>query len=139
MLVAKAEYNYYPEHIEEIKPKVVHKHKRVRSINKRMYLSIAIISFIACLFILTGYAKITEIRLEITKMEKEVVELNKLKADLEGQLESLKSTTKISEEAMNNLGMIYPEKDQIVYVAVNGSEVEVASSSLTERIMGVFK
>ena len=139
MLVAKAEYNYYPKPIEESKPKVVHKEKNIKSINKRMYLSIAIISFIVCLFILAGYARITEVRLEITKMEKEVVELNKLKANLEGELESLKSTTKISEDAMNNLGMIYPEKDQIVYVAVNGSEVEVASSSLTEKIMGVFK
>lgn len=140
MLVAKAEYNYYPEHIEKIQPKKVLKtRKKTKIINKRMYITIAIISFLTSLFILYGYAKITEARLEITNLEKQVVELQKQKIDLVGNLESLKSTTTISEVAMNNLGMIYPEEDQIVYVSVSETEMEVASGGLSELIKGVFK
>lgn len=139
MLVAKAEYSYYPETKEEVKPKQHIKVRKKKAINKRMYFSIAIISFITCLFILSGYAKITEARLEITKLEKEVVELNKIKANLEGDLESYKSTTKISEEAVNSLGMIYPEEGQIVYVAVEDTDTVVAKAGLTDIIKGVFK
>ena len=139
MLVAKAEYSYYPEPKEEVKPKQHIKVRKKKAINKRMYFSIAIISFITCLFILSGYAKITEARLEITKLEKEVVELNKIKANLEGDLESYKSTTRISEEAVNSLGMIYPEEGQIVYVAVEDTDTVVAKAGLTDIIKGVFK
>lgn len=139
MLVAKAEYSYYPETKEEVKPKQHIKVRKKKAINKRMYFSIAIISFITCLFILSGYAKITEARLEITKLEKEVVELNKIKANLEGDLESYKSTTKISEEAVNSLGMIYLEEGQIVYVAVEDTDTVVAKAGLTDIIKGVFK
>ncbi|TJX13330.1 hypothetical protein E9840_09835 [Tissierella creatinini] len=138
MLVAKAEYSYYPEPIEKPKPIKQTKVKK-KVINKRMYFTIAIISFITCLFILSGYAKITEARLEITKMEKEVVELKKIKANLEGDLESYKSTTKISEDAINNLGMIYPQEGQIIYISVEDSEMEVAKGGLTDIIKGVFK
>lgn len=138
MLVAKAEYSYYPEPTKQPK---INKQIRVKknAINKRMYFAIAIISFITCLFILSGYAKITEARLEITRLEKEVVELKKTKANLEGDLESYKSTTKISEEAINSLGMIYPEEGQLVYVSVEDGDTEVAKGGLTGIIKGVFK
>lgn len=139
MLVAKAEYSYYPEPKEEVKVKKEIKVNKKKAINKRMYLSIAIISFITCLFILSGYAKITEARLEITRLEKEVVELNKIKANLEGDLESYKSTTKISEEAINSLGMIYPEEGQVVYIAVEEGDTQVAKAGLTDILKGVFK
>ena len=140
MLVAKAEYNYYPEIQEEQNSKrLIKKKRKVRAINKRMYISIAIILFATSLFVLGRYAKITEARLEITQMEKTVIELNKEKLDLEGKLEGLKSTTKISEEAVNNLGMIYPEEGQIVYVSINNdTEVDYASNSITGKLKEVF-
>ncbi|WFA09626.1 cell division protein FtsL [Tissierella sp. Yu-01] len=136
MLVARAEYNYYPEYTEEQNPKkVIKKKKRVRAINKNMYITIAIILFITSLLILYRYAKITEANLEITKLEKEVVELQKIRQDLEGKLEGIKSTTTISEVAKSNLGMIYPENGQVVYVSVNNdSDVEFASRSFSEKL-----
>ncbi len=140
MLVAKAEYSYYPEPIEKINPKKQQiKVKKKNALNKRMYFATAIILFATNLFILSGYAKITETRLEITRMEKEVVELEKIKANLEGDLESSKSTTKISEEAINNLGMTYPVEGQIVYISVDDTEMEVATGGFTDVLKGVFK
>lgn len=143
VVVARAEYNYYPETIEVQKPKEsLKKKKKVRTINKSMYISIAIIFLITNLYVLFGYAKITAVRLDITKMEKEKVELEKMKLDLIGELEGLKSTTKISEEAMYNLGMIYPEEGQIVYVSVNDTMddiVEKASiSQQLRRFLSIF-
>ncbi len=140
MLVAKAEYNYYPEIIEEPKPKQLHKKsKKVRTVNKTMYISIAIILFITSLFILIRYAKITEARLEITRLENQVAELKKEKLDLEANLEALKSTTMISEIATNNLGMVYPDEGQIVYISVDkNSEMDFVENNMTEKLKEVF-
>lgn len=139
MLVAKAEYNYYPEQIEEQKKKrQVKGKKKNKTINKRMYISIAIIIFITSLYILSGYSKITSERLEITKLEKERVELEKEKQDLIGELENIKSTTKISEGAIYNLGMTYPEESQIVYVSVNETtNEEVETYSISEKLKNI--
>lgn len=141
MLVARVDYNYELNYKEEMQPKVVSKKvKRVKSINKKMYLHMAIIFLLTSLFILTGYAKITEARLEISRLENEVSELQKVKMNLEGNLESLKSTTKISEEAINNLGMMYPNEGQIVYVSINDDiEMEVADNSLSNIINKFLK
>lgn len=135
MLVAKAEYNYYPSEIEKQSPKKVVKVKKVRKLNKNMYIMTAIILFFTSLFVLSRYAKITEVRLEVTKMEKEVEELKKLRQNLEGELESLKSTTEISDSAMIHLGMTYPRDGQIVYVSVDDSnEIEYNNESFTAKI-----
>ncbi len=140
MLVARAEYNYYPGYtVEENQKKVVKKKKRVRAVNKSMYIAIALIIFATSLFILYRYAKITEANLEITRLEKEVEELQKIKLNLEGELESLKSTTTISEVAKNNLGMIFPEDGQVVYISVNdNAEVEFAGKSFSEKLKKLF-
>jgi len=140
LVVARAEYNYYPEIIEKQNQKSPLKNKKmVRKVNKRMYISMIIILFFTSLFVLSGYAKITEARLEITKLEKEVVELQKVKMDLEGDLEGLKNTTTISNEAINNLGMIYPEEGQVVYISIaNNSEVDVAANSISEKLREVL-
>lgn len=132
VLVAKAEYNYnyYPETLENQKPKqTVKRKKKVRAINKSMYISIAIIFLLTSLFILFGYARISSIRMEITRIEREKAELEKIKQDLIGELETLKSTTKISEVAAHNLGMIYPDENQIVYVSVDNPIEEIAENS----------
>lgn len=140
LLVAKAEYNYYPEIIEKPKPKQVNKkRKKVRTFNKNMYISIAIILFVTNLFVLGGYAKITEKRLEITQLENQVAELEKEKLNLEANLEALKSTTMISEMAIDNLGMIYPEEGQIVYIAIDDNDgVEIVENNMTEKLKEVF-
>lgn len=140
MVVAKAEYNYYPEQLDEQKKKrQVKKARKVKVINKKMYISIAIILFITSLYILYGYSKITSARIEITKLEKEKVELEKIKQDLIGKLENIKSTTKISEEAIYNLGMIYPEEAQIVYVSVSDTTKEkLEEFSISERLKNIL-
>lgn len=143
MVVARAEYNYYPEEIQVNKPKqVIKKKKNVRTIDKSMYITMAIIFMLTSLFILFGYAKITAARIEITKLERQKVELTKTKQDLIGELEGIKNTTKISEEATYNLGMIYPKEGQVIYVSIDGKDtVAVAKSGLSEqlrRVLSIF-
>ena len=140
MVVAKAEYNYYPEQInEQKKNRQVKNVRKVKTINKKMYISIAIILLITSLYILYGYSKITSARIEITKLEREKLELEKVKQDLIGKLENIKSTTKISDEAIYNLGMIYPEENQIVYVSVNETTNDKPEEfSISEKLKSIL-
>lgn len=69
--------------------------------------------------ILFRYVNITQVRQEITALEYQKEELEKNKINLIGDLESLKSSPKIAEQAKEKLGMDYPTKDQVVYVNLN--------------------
>ena len=142
MTEARVLYNDYPEYIEKnIKKSKVQK-RHAQAIDKRMYIFIAIIFLFTSLFILSGYAKITSMRVEITKLENSASDLAKLKKDLAGNLEGLKNTTVISEQARNNLGMIYPEDGQVEYVSIN-EQVRADTYKLTlndrvKSVLGIF-
>lgn len=139
MTAARVLYNEYPEYEKKVVSKSkVHK-KKVHAVNKGMYVFIAIIILFTSLFILGGYAKITSMRVEISKLENSASDLVKLKKDLAGNLEGLKNTTLISEQARNNLGMIYPEDGQVEYVSLN-EQVKVNSykESINDRVKSVL-
>lgn len=122
MLVAKKEYDYYPEKSRTEKSrnkKVVKRKKRTKALYRLALMGIAMIGLILSLFILYRYANITKIRLEITELEKQKVELEKEKENLVAELEAIKSSSKIEEDAVVKLGMDYPTEEQIVYLDVD--------------------
>lgn len=119
------ELKYYPEEPLEISEERKKRIKRARVVQKKnnslvklVYLCAPIIIAALCIFILFRYVNITQVRQEITNLEYEKAELEKNKINLMGDLESLKSSPKIAEQAKNKLGMDYPESDQVVYVKV---------------------
>lgn len=141
MMAAKALYDQYPEYVGEKKQKTVRKVVRRKShaLNRQMYIALAIILLSTSLFILQGYAKITSMRLEISKLENEATELAKLKQDLSGTMEGLKNTTLIGEQAKNSLGMIYPEEGQIEYITVNETvTIDAYQASFQDKIRNVI-
>lgn len=119
------EFSYYPEETFEVqekqRKKVVRK-KKNNSVLKLFLLTIPFIILSISLLILSGYAKITTIRQELTELEREKVELEKTKMNLIADLEGIKSSCKIEEDAITKLGMDYPNEDQIVYITVNVNE-----------------
>lgn len=119
------EFSYYPEETFEVqekqRKKVVRK-KKNNSVLKLFLLAIPFIILSISLLILSGYAKITTIRQELTELEREKVELEKTKMNLIADLEGIKSSGKIEEDAITKLGMDYPNDDQIVYITVNVNE-----------------
>ncbi|GFN35962.1 FtsB/FtsL family cell division protein [Tepidimicrobium xylanilyticum] len=122
MLVAKKDYAYYPEEIDfyrqpnskrKRKAKVT---KKNHARNKLVIISIAMFYLILALFILYRYANITKIRNEITELERYKIQLEQEKEILMAELEGIKSSSRIEENAIFLLGMDYPTQDQIVYV-----------------------
>ncbi|MDX9918134.1 MAG: septum formation initiator family protein [Gudongella sp.] len=141
MLAEKLEYYDYPELHKKVEIKSVPE-KKVRksyAVNKQMFLLLTVAVFITSLFILNGYAKITSVRQEITNLEKEVDQLSKIRQELEGNLESLKNTAVVAEQAKAYLGMVYPEEGQITYIAVNASTYEdTYHFSIAEKVKNVL-
>lgn len=139
MLVAKKELSYDIAPSQEENKKKLIKTRRKKVINKTMYFGILAIFFISSLFILNRYGAIAQERYEITEMQGQLKELKLEKIDLRAKLEGLKSTTAISEKAQTNLGMVYPEEDQIIYIAVNNNIKNTQDeSSLAQRIKEIF-
>ena len=122
------EFSYYPEETIEVKKKhrkkPVRKKKNNNSILKLFALIIPFVLLGISLLILSRYANITSIRQELTKLEREKVELEKIKMNLIADLEGIKSSAKIEEDAITKLGMTYPTEDQIVYITVNHNTIE---------------
>lgn len=141
------ELSYYPENSYEVKRqpnktrRKVHK-KGNDNILKYIALIIPIIILSISLLILSRYANITAIRQEITAMEREKVELEKIKMNLVADLEGIKSSARIEEDAINKLGMNYPTEEQIVYVTVGDNTIEttkvVEKANLGNRFKNIF-
>lgn len=120
MLVAKREEShYYEERDKRIKRKEKkNKNNKNKSNGKLKFLLFATIMLLACLFVLLRYAHITQLRLNVTKLENEKNELEKRKHESITELDRLKSAYRIEEDAKVKLGMNYPTDDQIGYVAI---------------------
>ncbi|MCF6466503.1 hypothetical protein [Clostridium sp. Cult2] len=124
MLVAKKEFDYYyPEEIDIEKKKtrrrVVTRKKKNKALYRLAIMGIAMIGLLLSLLILYRYANITKLRLEITELEKQKIELEKEKEILVAELETIKSSSKIQEDAMVKLGMDYPSEEQVVYLDID--------------------
>lgn len=125
MLEAR-ELSYYPaEELEDNKRvrKQRSKSKKIKKKNnsgvKIIFLFLPLMICSICLLILFRYVDITSVRQDITNLQNEKVELEKTKTNLIGDLEGIKSSKKIAEDAIMKLGMNYPNPDQIVYISVN--------------------
>jgi len=141
LLVANKELEYYyPEKIDIEKNKnrtVIKRKKKTKAIYKLFIMGIAMIGLILSLFILYRYTNITNIRLEITELEKQKIELEKEKEILIAELEAVKSSSKVEEDAIIKLGMEYPSEDQIVYV--NLDELDVADNFNAKKEFSIVK
>lgn len=130
MLVARSQENYcYNQEVARVKKKSKIKNRKKNNIkNKLKLFTSATMVLILCMLVLLRYADITKTRLEITKLESEKIELEKEREDLTAELDRVKSSIKIEEDAKTKLGMDYPTEDQIVYVSVEDQidNIEVA-------------
>lgn len=138
------EFKYDPEDQVEI---IENRKKRIRKARKKQNKKNSVLKIFSlfipilitgiCVSILFRYVNITEVRQEITGLEYQKEELEKSRVNLIGDLESLKSSPKIAQQAKEKLGMDYPTKDQIVHITVNGSQnkAKIAKKSNPVNLM----
>jgi len=125
-LLEARELSYYPAEELEDNKRVRKQRSKSKKIKKRnnsgvkiIFLFLPLMICAICLLILFRYVDITSVRQDITNLQNEKVELEKTKINLIGDLEGIKSSKKIAEDAIMKLGMNYPNPDQIVYISVN--------------------
>ncbi|MTI70750.1 MAG: hypothetical protein FH751_10930 [Firmicutes bacterium] len=117
MLVAKKEIKTYRDYdSDKVNRKPKRKTKKPKYKLKIFFC--ATIGLGICIGILLRYAYITEIKYSLLESENQIVELKEKKQKLSLRLEEVKESKNIEKRAMNELGMVYPDDDQIVYVNV---------------------
>ena len=129
MLVAKRELNdYYEKEVEAVveREKEIRKRKnqKAKTTSKIVAITMAVLGLVLCLYVLYGYANITKIKSEIALLEKNKIELEKDKEDLIVQLDTIKSSKKIEEDARFQLGMDHAEEGQIVHLSIGELEID---------------
>lgn len=133
MLVAKKEVYSYVEdrNVATTKEFKQSKNRKSNSLLKVKVFGLALLTLVICLGVLFGYAQMTQIKMEVSKLDKEIAELKKHKVDISLELERIKESGWIEKEAEDRLGMIYPSDDQIVYISVMDNDFD---SSVEEAI-----
>ncbi|MBV1759321.1 MAG: hypothetical protein KMY55_16035 [Dethiosulfatibacter sp.] len=81
------------------------------------------VMFMLSLGIIFNYAIITQRKMEINDLNRQITVLSKQKEDVVIALESIKNSNTIEENAVNFLGMNYARTDQNLLVSVNYSGV----------------
>lgn len=142
MLVAKREvFSYNEENYVRQTKKLKPCRKSNFSLKLKAF-GIALLTLFICLGVLFRYAQMTQIKMEVSKLDKEINELSKHKTDISLELERIKESGWIEGEAESKLGMVYPAKDQIVYISVNMNDNNIGINTIEEdksEKLGILK
>ncbi|MDW7668506.1 MAG: hypothetical protein SCJ93_06755 [Bacillota bacterium] len=111
--------------------------KKFRVNTQFKYFSYLLIAFILGLTIIYNYAIITQTRMEIDDINREINLLSKEREDMIILIESTKNTGIIEENARAFLGMDYPDLNQRTFLEVAYSEEpkEIAMESTNQNAL----
>lgn len=112
--------------------------KRRNIFLKIIYTSFMMISIASAIFILTNYEKITSLNFEIRQVDAIILEAEKTEMNLQAKIEKVKSGKDIVDEAQTKLGMIYPERDQVVYFTLEDTEIESKNENMLSTIFSTI-
>lgn len=100
------------------------------------YFTLAVCVFAMVLTILQSYSKITELTLDVGKMNAELEELKSDAKALNAKKEQRFNIQYVEDVAVNQLGMVKLDKSQIVYVAISNPEKITVAASENEYTQG---
>ncbi len=121
-------YEEYHKHQHQEKMKKASEllEKKQKRYQRKRRVQFLVQSFVGCLlvfgmlsFLVMRYALIFEINYTINGLDKEINEFTLQKEDLRLQLDSTVVLDNVEKVAMNELGMQYPQPEQIVYINSN--------------------
>lgn len=114
------------QHQEKMKKASEILEKKQRRYQRKRRMQFLFRSFAGCIlvfgllsFLVMRYAMIFEINYTINGLEREINELKLQKEDLRVQLDSTIVLDNVEKVAVNELGMQYPQPEQIVYINSN--------------------
>ncbi|NLM06348.1 MAG: hypothetical protein GX219_05450 [Tissierellia bacterium] len=127
-------YDFYDRYEDEKEYKVRKSDERIKRMRKKERANLAllrlfiffcaVVFFVAGLLVVRGLANINKVQHEIIALENRKKELIQEKSELYTEIEAIKASAEIQDEARFKLGMIYPEEGQVVYVSVGDSSIK---------------
>ena len=121
MLVAEREierYQTYRERYEIYRQQSPAHRKKPENKKGRYIITLALIGFL-CLFLLSRFSAINETQYRIEKMKVELKNYEIQNERLKVEVANLKSISRIEELARNELNMVEPASEQIIYLSPN--------------------
>lgn len=118
MLIAKKRKRA-PKSNRSNKTNKTNKQPRNNKINVKLSILLysAVIVFM-CVYLLSRYARTTELQMEVTNKEQKIIELTEEKNKLNLELEEIKDSGWIEEQAKVRMNMRRANKDQIIYLDI---------------------
>ena len=126
MIVAqkKVDYSQIEELSPQIKstPRVNHKKKNVIKPMQKVQIIFCILMICSiCIGILLGYAQLAEEKYNINSLQKDIKELEGSIENLGVVVESVQRLDLIEQKAEIELGMQYPQKEQLVFLDISNN------------------
>ena len=145
MIVAQREYKYEDQKVDEKKQKPMKKNdKKIKTKQKntpkvQIVFTVLIIAGL-CIGILLGYVRLTELKYNVNKCNKEIKLIESHLGNLKVELEKVKRSDLIENRAKNELGMQYPEKRQMVFLAIdmNANSTEAKNKEMVDHQENYF-
>ena len=106
--------------------------KRIRSLSRSGLVALLLITCAAFLFFVGLDAHTSKVQYDINQINKEISEVEKQITKLEVEIKSATNITNVEKRALD-LGMIYPEIDQIIYIQ-GDSKIEDFAYALMESV-----
>lgn len=113
------------------------KSKKTKAALKREIMLSIMLIFIACVYVLVGYAEATSIRKEVTEIERELYIQKGLLLDKKGELEAGRSFENIYDVAVNTLGMNFATEDNYSYIMLV-DDMEYELNGFKDRIKNLI-
>ena len=108
----------------EVRKKVVRR-RPLPVQEKLLYLFTVVVCVLAASVIIFRYAEIYRLRLEIRELTQRYEQLNVQIKELERKVETMSDPNEITEKAIE-LGMVYPEFDDVISLQVDGTSARTA-------------
>ncbi|MBF8982248.1 cell division protein FtsL [Lutibacter sp. B2] len=133
MIVAQREYKYEHQEMDQQQKKPMNRNNKKRNVKQKSIPKLQIIFIVLiiaglCIGILFGYVRLTELKYNVNKYNKEIQLIESHLGNLKVELEKVKRSDLIEDRAKNELGMQYPEKKQMVFLEINMDEMNTNST-----------
>jgi len=141
MLVAQKKYNYepvpeYQDYQRENKKLKVITVRRTKAIMRFKAMLGILVFFALGIFILLRYSMINEEKRNIYKLKAELNEITRANNQIQVELNRKVDLGEVEKQAIQKLGMQYPDKNQMIYVQIpktDFTEVPIESENQTEE------
>jgi len=141
MLAAQKRYNYepvpeYQDYQRQDKKQKVVIVRRTKAIIRFKAVLCILIFFALGIFILARYSMINQEKRNINKLKADLNEINQVNTQIQVELNRKVDLGEVEKEAIQKLGMQYPDKNQMIYVQIpktDFTEVPIEAENQTEE------